>query len=254
MLDFIRPQKHFSLVVTHHAVRGGPALCVVHLTDLHLEDGADAAWLRRMVRIVNECAPDIICFTGDFTCMRGPFYTAEKYCDILRGLHAAYGKFAVTGNHDILGAAGKAPQLISRAGFTLLPNRAVRVLADGQAVEILGLSTMKYDTPARAKRRFPLKGERPGAAYRIGLVHEPDAVRLLPENWANLILAGHTHAGQLHVPHLEKVWLPKGSGVYTHGMYETQAGQLYISAGLGESGPRVRICAPREVAVFNIEP
>lgn len=53
MLDFIRPQKHFPLAVTRHALRGGAALRVAHLTDLHLEDGADAAWLRRLVRVVN---------------------------------------------------------------------------------------------------------------------------------------------------------------------------------------------------------
>ena len=62
MLDFIRPQKHFPLAVTRHALRGGAALRVAHLTDLHLEDGADAAWLRRLVRVVNAQRPDIICF------------------------------------------------------------------------------------------------------------------------------------------------------------------------------------------------
>ena len=254
MLDFIRPQKHFPLAVTRHALCGGAALRVVHLTDLHLEDGADAAWLRRLVRIVNAQRPDIICFTGDFACRRARFSTAERYCEILRGLCAGHGKFAVTGNHDILGAAGKAPQLIRRAGFTLLQNEAVRVVISGQNVDILGLSTMKYATPAAAKRRFPLRGERPGAAFRLGLVHEPAAVQLLPEGWAGLILAGHTHAGQLHVPRLERLWLPKGSGPYEHGLYQTPAGPLYVSAGLGESGPRMRLCAPREAAVFNIRP
>ena len=121
-------------------------------------------------------------------------------------------------------------------------------------MDILGLSTMKYDTSATAKRRFPLKGQQPGPAFRLGLVHEPAAVQLLPENWAGLILAGHTHAGQLHVPRLERLWLPKGSGPYAHGLYQTPAGPLYVSAGLGESGPRMRLCAPREVAVFNIRP
>ena len=212
MLDFIRPQKHFPLAVTRHALRGGAALRVAHLTDLHLEDGADAAWLRRLVRVVNAQRPDIICFTGDFACRRARFAAAEKYCEILRGLCAGHGKFAVTGNHDILGAAGRAPQLICRAGFTLLQNEAARVVISGQNVDILGLSTMKYATPATAKRRFPLRGERPGAAFRLGLVHEPAAVQLLPEGWAGLILAGHTHAGQLHVPQLERLWLPKGSG------------------------------------------
>lgn len=43
MLDFIRPQKRFPLAVTRHALRGGAALRVAHLTDLHLEDGANAA-------------------------------------------------------------------------------------------------------------------------------------------------------------------------------------------------------------------
>lgn len=44
------------------------------------------------------------------------------------------------------------------------------------------------------------------------------------------------------------------AGPYAHGLYQTPAGPLYVSAGLGESGPRIRLCAPREVAVFNIRP
>ena len=60
MLDFIRPQKRFPLAVTRHALRGGAALCVAHLTDLHLEDGANAAGLKRLVRIVNAQHPDIM--------------------------------------------------------------------------------------------------------------------------------------------------------------------------------------------------
>ena len=58
-LDFIRPQKRFSLAVTRHALRGGAALRVAHLTDLHLEDGANAAGLKRLVRIVNAQHPDL---------------------------------------------------------------------------------------------------------------------------------------------------------------------------------------------------
>lgn len=78
MLDFIRPQKRFPLAVTRHALRGGAALRVAHLTDLHLEDGANAAWLKRLVRIVNAQHPDIICFTGDFACRRAQF--ARRMC------------------------------------------------------------------------------------------------------------------------------------------------------------------------------
>ena len=186
MLDFIRPQKRFPLAVTRHALRGGAALRVAHLTDLHLEDGANAAW-----RIVNAQHPDIICFTGDFACRRAQFATADVYCSILRGLRARYGKFAVTGNHDILGAAGKAPQLICRAGFTLLQNEAARVEISGQNVDILGLSTMKYDTPATAKRRFPLKGQQPGPAFRLGLARARGRA-------ASAGKLGRPHSGRAH--------------------------------------------------------
>ena len=90
MLDFIRPQKRFPLAVTRHALRGGAALRVAHLTDLHLEDGANAAGLKRLVRIVNAQHPDIICFTGDFACRRAQFATADVYCSILRGLRPVW--------------------------------------------------------------------------------------------------------------------------------------------------------------------
>ena len=123
MLDFIRPQKRFPLAVTRHALRRRRRAACGAPDRPAPEDGANAAGLKRLVRIVNAQHPDIICFTGDFACRRAQFATADVYCSILRGLRARYGKFAVTGNHDILGAAGKAPQLICRAGFTLCKTR-----------------------------------------------------------------------------------------------------------------------------------
>ncbi len=242
----------YPLKINRYPVRAGKGrLRVVHLTDLHLDDTADLSWLRMLVERVNGEQPYMIFFTGDFATHQHPYRTASDAVAILRRLEAPLGKFAVRGNHDVYGAAGQAPALIQSAGFVMLQNEVVSArTADGRPVWIGGLDTARYRWEnAEVRRVLPLRAHRD--ALRILLMHEPKVAQRVPVGTADLMLAGHTHQGQLHVLGMERLWLPPLSGRYVHGFYTVHHMPLYVSAGLGESGPRVRFCVPREAVTFD---
>lgn len=227
------------------------SLRVAHLSDLHLHDGASTEWLDFLTRRVAQEQPDLIVFTGDFTATRAPYRNPKPVLDLFAALHAPMGKFAVRGNHDRKGAAGKAAELMEQAGFRVLENEAVEtVTPQGAPVIIGGLAPME-------KNEYDVRGvlwmkSRP-EAFRLLLIHEPMLAEKVPAGTADLLLAGHTHEGQCHVPRAERLWLPKNTGRYVHGEYRVHQTPLYVSAGLGESRIAMRWKAPRELAVVTIE-
>lgn len=246
MLEFVRIQKAFPLYVRRAALPGtGARLRAVHLSDLHLEDGFSEGWLRRLVARVNAAEPDIVCFTGDFTCRKAEFTSASRACAILRRIEAPV--LAVEGNHDFLGgAAGKAADLMWESGFVVLENSALTLDIQNSRIQVLGLRSLYRGDDAF--EHLPLPDSQ---ALRICLAHEPGWANRLPAGYADAILSGHTHGGQLAAGGAEKFWMPKYWDGFSRGVYETDAGTLVVSAGLGESGPRMRLSMPREFGVLT---
>lgn len=244
MLEFVRIQKVFPVAVRRVSLPG-PRFRAVHLSDFHLEDGFDERWLRRLVARVNREEPDVVFFTGDFTCKAPEFKTAIRACRILSGIEASV--IAVEGNHDYLdGAAGRAEDLMWECGFYVLKNSWITVELDGAPVQVIGLPSL-YRTDDTVLR--PVEPEE--GCYHVCLAHEPAWADRLPKGYADVILAGHTHGGQITMGGAEKLWMPRFSGAYKQGVYETRAGTMIVSAGLGESGPRVRLGAPREYGLLT---
>jgi uncharacterized protein len=86
----------------------------------------------------------------------------------------------------------------------------------------------------------------------ILLSHYPNGVDLFQNTKFDLILAGHTHGGQVRLPWYGALVVPFGTGEYQLGMYQTDAGPLYVSAGVGYFFMNVRFCCRPEITVFEI--
>jgi predicted MPP superfamily phosphohydrolase len=88
------------------------------------------------------------------------------------------------------------------------------------------------------------------------LAHAPLAADLLDEApGVDLLLAGHTHGGQVRLPLVWRVLVPPYRGRYLAGLYRTAWGHLYVNRGLGGVGPvPLRVRCPPELAVFHISP
>lgn len=239
-----------QLRITHHKLRCGKgAVRVAHLTDLHLSDRTSLPWLKTFTKTIQSLKPDLLLFTGDFVAAREKFSNPEPYLRLFKKLNIPRGTFAILGNHDIKGANGRAKALLQQAGFFVLENEIVHLSSKGKPdISIGGLSTMQYGK-GNIKSIQSLRHHQD--SLRLLMMHEPQtAEKLLPKT-ADLILAGHTHQGQIHIPGLEFLWLPVLSGKYVHGHYRVHQTPLYVSAGLGESGVSFRFCAKRELAIFD---
>ena len=72
-----------------------------------------------------------------------------------------------------------------------------------------------------------------GASRRILLMHFPAVADQLGNEHFDLILAGHSHGGQVRLPFAGAIVLPPGVGKYDFGLYQTRAGPLNVNPGIG---------------------
>jgi hypothetical protein len=194
--------------------RGPGASRFVHFTDFHYRGDTDYA--AELVRTINGLKPDFVCFTGDL--VEEPAFAPAAF-EFIRQIDAPV--YGIPGNHDYQSGVPFADfaAAFEATGGGWLPDSTV-VLGDHE-LELVGLGR-------RSVRAF----REPQAARQILLMHYPQMANGLGRRF-DLILAGHSHGGQVRLPFLGAIVLPKGVRPYEHGFYETPGGPLYVNAGIG---------------------
>lgn len=240
------------LVVPHFVIRSQrvpPALDglrIAQLSDLHLRswNGVFAAARLKLADI----DPDMIVITGDLGDTRAPAQGVADFVHrIFEGFTPPLGIFAVLGNHDD-------PQLadLVESDLRVLSNEHVCLDYRGQSLIVAGIDD-----------RTPTSSDVPsamlGAAadkFTILLAHYPSTIYRLPRGRVDLMLAGHTHAGQIRLPGVGALW-PVFEGIprkFYKGLHEWNGTRFYVNAGLGCSWILpVRVCCPPEIAVFTLK-
>ncbi len=230
---------------------GGSTLRVLHLTDMHLHVNTRISHLAALVRQINSQKPDIVVFTGDFLRWGTPMPQAQAIGRVLSRIQAPLGKYAVRGNHDLRGDGKQVVNMLEAGGFRFLYNEWLSIKTPwGEPFHIIGLDDMEYGLT----RTGFLKQLKNKPGFKLLLVHEPVAARFVPPGTADLILAGHTHGGQIHLPKVERFWMPDYTGDLFHGFFHVRGATLYVSAGLGESALPLRLFCPPEMPMFLIHP
>jgi uncharacterized protein len=225
---------------------------ILHLSDLHLGTLSLGWWtLEQAVRWAEEEPPDLVCITGDLVTRRGGKRVLRR---ALARLRARHGTYAVLGNHDVDDA--RDPFLrptdlsdLHDAGAVLLRDDARSFEVDGATVQVVGVH------PATFRAGSSSPGERADAEadLRILLCHFPDVVRTLPPGAFQLVLAGHYHGGQICVPSpWGRLRLKDLRANYWEGLFETPAGALHVSRGLGTSFVPFRLLARPEVTAITL--
>lgn len=218
-------------------------LSLVHLTDLHFSGRISPAYFREALRPVAQWQPDLLLVTGDL-CEKERFIAWID--EILAPLPARLGKFFVLGNHDV--RTHNVPRLRSAlvaAGFCDLSG-VWRELAVGDARIVLGGDERPWlgqplDPGASPPRDYN------SAELRLVLLHTPDRLRVACAADADLVLAGHTHGGQIRFPPIGAVVCPSYHGMrYDAGLFARQKTTMYVGRGLSCLTP-LRFCCPGEL-------
>jgi predicted MPP superfamily phosphohydrolase len=216
--------------------QGKPAHRFVHFSDVHHK--GDRAYLMSVVKKINALSPEFVCFTGDL--IEEQKHLPEAL-EIFAGIKSPL--FGVPGNHDCWSKAkfdGIIKCFEASGGGWLLDEQ--RVTKDGK-FSILGATCLSAKTP-------PLP---PNSATRnILLMHYPAWVKNLGANRYDLLLAGHSHGGQVRLPFYGPVMLPFGVDEYDLGLFQTPRGPLYVNAGIGWFPVPIRFNCRPEITIFEV--
>ena len=226
---------------------GHAAFRIVQISDLHLGVLTGEARIQRMVAAINALHPDLIVSTGDLVDMQADHIS--KFVASLRKLHARYGCYAVTGNHEAIAGIEGALAFTRDAGFTVLSSEGRQI---GKLVNIVGV-----DDPSviRAAAQPPPSEASVLQRFNNGhvtilLKHQP-VINKASAPYVDLQLSGHVHGGQIF-PFGLLTWL-----AYRVHMGMSQVAPttwLYVSYGSGTWGPPIRFLAPPEITVIDIVP
>lgn len=211
-----------------------PTHRLVHFTDLHHK--GDRKLLRAVVDTINDLKPDFACFTGDL--VEETAHVPEAL-ELLRQIRVPL--YGVPGNHDYwadvdfesIGEAFRA------TGGAWLMDATART-RDGK-LTLTGLSCQSGHQPE------PARGTR-----NVLLMHYPAWMKRFDGPRFDLLLAGHSHGGQVRLPWFGPVVVPWGVDEYDWGLFETKTGPLYVNAGIGWFFLNVRFRCRPELTVIEL--
>lgn len=193
---------------------------LAHFSDVHHK--GDRAYLQSVVDTLNSLRPDFACFTGDIVERKEHLPAA---LEILSGIKCPM--FGVPGNHDFWSRISFVPvrECFAATGGAWLMNSSHEV--PGQNINFIGTMCLFPQLPAP-----PSKPQ----CKNIFLTHYPAHVNRLGDRKFDLLLAGHSHGGQVRLPLIGPIVLPNHVGEYDLGLFQTVAGPLYVNPGIGYIG------------------
>lgn len=239
--------RETSIVLPSANPDASETIRVALISDLHLGPYHGEEWAQKVVVAIQKEHPDLIFLAGDF--VAGLPEEAEGLAP-LKDLSARYGVFAVTGNHEYEhGAASAVIAALERDGITVLQNASKEIVVGEKTFTLVGISDIWYadDLP---KALEGVSDVNP----LVLLTHNPDTEFLPEAARADLVIAGHTHGGQIRLPWIGAIGsIPDKLGrAYDRGLFPYGTGQLFVTSGVGTSGPRARLFNPPVIDVLTL--
>ena len=224
---------------------------IAHISDLHLIIARDKNYLEKIVKRVNKLNPDFVVITGDIA--DGRAVLNRNMFAILKDLQSPV--YFVHGNHDVYLGLNEIIKGLRENNVTVMQNEVLTV----NGIKLIGLNYMKADdkmydphelaTDETVKDILPaldLSGDNP----KIVLHHAPWGIEYMNEHGVDLVLASHTHGGQIFpVTIIAKMKFP-----YIKGLAKYKGTYIYVSGGTGTFLPRMRLGTNNEIALITLEP
>ena len=233
---------------------GFDGIKVVHFSDLHFNRAISRSKVDSIVSEINLINADLVLFTGDLI-DRDMNLTNEDYSYLTKAfskINAKYGKYAVLGNHDYH-QYDNVLKVFTDSGFKYLENSYDIVYNNkNQKIFIGGVGNVSYNLDDVDKMMEFFNNEN-DVNYKIILVHEPDISDSIVDNYTvNLILAGHSHNGQVRLPIIGAIYTPPGAKKYYDEHYMIDDTNLYISSGIGVSSVNYRLWNRPSINFYRI--
>ncbi len=219
---------------------------IAQLSDLHVGSFDPKSRALEWVALSNALEPDLVAVTGDLVTSGRGFY--RDVAEALGALRAKDGVFVSMGNHD-QSHNDELTRLVAEHGPTVLRDSS-RVIRRGGA--ILNVAGIDGRVAVAQEVTRTVQGCVPGAPVVL-LAHYPWTFRAAAAAGADLVLTGHTHGGQLAVPFFsQRLNLARLTGQRSRGLVHSGKTAMYVNAGLGTTGPPMRLAVPPEIALITL--
>lgn len=234
-------------------------LKIVHISDIHYGTTIHKKELTNVVNKINSLHPDIVVLTGDLLDenIELPENYETEIIEILSKIETSIGKYAITGNHDY--KFKNYNTIIEQSGFINLNDNYDQIYKNGNNyILISGMSTNihsdktieeKLETTTNLLNNIP--EEERNNIYKILLVHEPDVIDNININF-DLVLAGHSHNGQVRLPFIGAIKKVQLAEKYYDEHYTINNTELYISGGIGTSTIKFRFFNKPSINFYRI--
>lgn len=234
---------------------GFDGIKIVHFSDLHYNRAITLSKVKSVIKEINLINPDIVVFTGDLT-DKDVTLTEDDYSDLIKVLsviNAKYGKYAILGNHDYAHEEDEIIKVYNKSGFKYLENSYDIIYnKNNESIFIGGIGSVSYNKDNLDKTFEDIKDNN-DLDYKIILVHEPDISDNITKDYeVNLILAGHSHNGQIRLPIIGALYTPPHSKKYYDNYYNLDGTNLYISSGIGVSSINYRLFNKPSINFYRI--
>lgn len=223
-------------------------LRVLQLSDIHLGPFFTAADLARVVDASNQLRPDLAVITGDL--ITTAWDPLDRCLLELKRLRAPAGIWGCMGNHERYAhAEAYTQQQAKRLGMQFLRYEASSLSFGRARMNLVGVDYQPFRDPY-------LEGVEQLASlgsFNVLLSHNPDVFPTAEQKGFELILAGHTHGGQINVEILgQNLNLTRFFTPYTKGLYNGAVSSVYVNCGLGTIGMPARLGARPEIALLRL--
>ena len=186
-------------------------LHIALISDIHTGGPfIDDRKLRRIVELTNQETPDLIVLLGDYmspNSWHSHRVEPEVTAAALKYLHAPLGVFSVLGNHDWWYDGKKVRRGFEQSGIPVLEDEVVELNWQGKSFWLVGLA----DVWTRPQHISETIAKTPPDSTVIAITHNPDIFPSVPQR-ISLLLAGHTHGGQVNIPFIGTPIVPSDYG------------------------------------------
>ncbi len=206
-------------------------LKIVQFSDIHYNQYSSLTKIQDMVDLINKANPDLVVFTGDL--IDKDYIPSSSEIDTLikelNRIRAKVGKYTIKGEEDDT----YFKNTFDNTDFIVLDNTIEKIYIDSSVIDLIAVDEL-YDASSISGRNIDNFG--------ITLVHKPDLTdRIIDDFSPNVIMAGHSHNGQVMLPLIGSVMHKEGAKKYYSSYYKVRNTDLFISSGIGNSYYQFRL-------------